>query len=126
MNAFFQSLLQSFHHAWRGLRLAFRTERSFRIHLLVTLLVSTLLLILPLQTYERITILLAIAAVLVLELLNSTVERLADLLKPRLHQYVADVKDLMAGAVLIAALFAAFIGFLIFWPYVTMMFARTL
>ncbi len=126
MSAFFSSLIQSVRHAWRGLRLAFRTERSFRIHILVTLIVTVLLLILPLQTYERITILLAIAAVLVLELLNSTVERLADLLKPRLHQYVADVKDLMAGAVLIAAFFAVCIGFLIFWPYVSMLFARTL
>lgn len=97
--------------------MAFRTERSFRIQTFVGLVVLLLLVILPLSLWERVILLLAITAVLVLELLNSTVERMADLMKPRLHEYVGDIKDLMAGAVFVASLSAALIGILILWPY---------
>jgi diacylglycerol kinase len=49
------------------------------------------------------------------------VERLADLLKPRLSAYVGEVKDLMAAAVLTASLFAALAALLILAPYLKMM-----
>ncbi len=124
MFSFFRSLLKSFSHAWRGLRLAFRTERSFRIQVAVAVMIMAALLLFPLAHEERIIILLAIAAVLVLELLNSTVERMVDLLKPRLNPYVGDIKDLMAGIVLIASIFAAMIGTLILWPHVRIIFSR--
>lgn len=117
MSTLFRSMRQSFVHAWRGIRLAFRTERSFRLQIAAACVVLAVMLVLPLASSERIILLLAIAAVLVLELLNSTVERMVDLLKPRLHEYVGDIKDLMAGAVLVASLFAALIGLLILWPH---------
>lgn len=112
-----QALQRSFSHAWRGLRLAFRTERSFRIQLFFGVAVFAFMWILPLSHSERLVILLAMASVFVLELLNSAVERLADILKPRLDQYVADVKDLMAAAVLIASFFAVLMGLLILGPH---------
>lgn len=124
MIASFRSLLASFRHAMRGLLLAYRTERSFRIQLAIALIVLIATVLLPLERWERAALLLATATVLVLELLNSSLERLVDLLKPRLHEYVADVKDLMAGAVLLAACFAALLGFLILWPYLTTVLAR--
>ncbi len=111
------SLWRSFGHAWRGLRLAFRTEQSFRLQLAIAIGILYLCLVLPLRAWERAILVLAIACVLVLELLNSTVERLVDLVKPRLHSYVHDIKDLMAAAVLLAALFAALVGGVILWPY---------
>jgi diacylglycerol kinase len=61
--------------------------------------------------------LVATAAVLVLELLNSMLERLVDLVKPRMHGYVRDIKDLMAAAVLVTAGFAAVVGLIILLPY---------
>jgi diacylglycerol kinase len=82
------------------------------------------LVILPLAAWERVVLLLAIVAVLVLELLNSAVERLVDLMKPRLHEYVADIKDLMAGAVLLAAFFSVIVGVLILWPHVATVLKR--
>ena len=108
---------RSFGHAWRGLRLAFATERSFRIQVAVALAVILLAILVPFRSWERILLLVATSAVLVLELLNSTVERLVDLFKPRLHPYVGDVKDLMAGAVLVASIFALIVGLLVLWPY---------
>jgi len=45
------------------------------------------------------------------------VERLADLMKPRMNAYVRDIKDIMAAAVLVASVFAVAIACLIIWPY---------
>ena len=108
---------RSISHAWRGLVLAFRTERSFRIQIGAGLVVVVLIIILPFRDWERVILLLATACVLVLELLNSMVERLVDLVKPRLNAYVHDIKDLMAAAVFVASVFALVIGLLILWPH---------
>ncbi|MFZ2803973.1 MAG: diacylglycerol kinase [Patescibacteria group bacterium] len=113
----FSSMWASFGHAWRGLLVAFRTERSFRIQTAAALVVLLLIILFPFQGWERALLLLATASVLVLELLNSMVERLVDLVKPRMHGYVRDIKDLMAAAVLLASLFAVAIALLIVWPY---------
>ncbi len=124
MASSFHSFVQSVRHAWRGLRLAFRTERSFRIQFAIALLVILVLFLFPLEAWQRVILLLASVAVLVLELLNSVVERMVDLLKPRLHEYVGDIKDLMAGAVFVASLGAALIGLLILWPYLGEIFSH--
>lgn len=121
-----KGLGKSFVHAWRGLLLAFSAERSFRVQTAIALLVAAIMFLLPLVLVERAVLLLAIAAVLVLELLNSTVERIADLLKPRLNEYVGDIKDLMAGAVLVASVFAALIGLLILGPHLGNLLERLL
>jgi len=117
MNDGLRAFFLSFVHAWRGLRVAFRTEQSFRIQVAFGLAVFAAIWILPLSATERVILLLAIAAVLVLELLNSMVERMVDLFKPRLHEYVRDIKYLMAATVLLASLFAALVGFMILWPH---------
>jgi diacylglycerol kinase len=85
--------------------------------LVVVILVSTL----PLASGERLMLLLVTGLVLVLELLNTMVERFVDLMKPRLSAYVRDVKDLMAAAVLVAAIFAALIGLMILLPYFSLL-----
>lgn len=118
------SLRRSMLHAWRGLRLTFRTERSFRIQIAVCAVVVLCMLIVPVTTFERLLLILAMSAVLVLELLNSMVERLVDLFTPRLNELVGDIKDIMAGVVLVASVFAAVIGTMIFWPFVSTILAR--
>lgn len=116
MNAF-ADLVKSMNHAWQGLLLAFRTERSFRIQSAAAFVVIVAAFLIPFRSWERALLLLATASVLVLELLNSMVERLIDLVKPRMHSYVRDIKDLMAAAVLLASVFSAALGILIVWPY---------
>lgn len=117
MRSFSHGLKRSFRAAWRGVLMAFRMERSFRIMVAVGLLVVALVSVLPLAAWERLLLLLLTGGVLVLELLNSMVERLADLLKPRLSAYVGEIKDLMAAAVLTAAVFAAGAALIILLPY---------
>lgn len=115
--SFFSSLGQSFKHAWDGLMVAFREEQSFRIQLFVGLVAAALALFLPLQRWERSIVILVIAAVLVLELLNSIVERFVDMLKPRVHEYARQIKDLSAAVVFLVALTATVLAIVIFWPY---------
>lgn len=114
----FLNPFRRFVHAWHGIRLCFRTERSFRLQIVIGLLVLTSAFALPLKPWEQMAVVVVVMLVLVLELLNSSIERLVDFIKPRLHEYAGDIKDLTAGAVLIASLFSVLIGIIIFWPYV--------
>lgn len=112
-----RKLLHSFRHALHGVIRVAREEQNFRIQLAVSAVVLVLMFVLSVPPGEKALLLLATALVLVLELLNSVFERITDLMKPRVHHYVEDVKDMMAGAVLVASLGAAGIGLAIFWPY---------
>lgn len=82
-----------------------------------TLVVVALMLWLPLSMSENIILILVITAVLSIELVNTALERVMDILKPRVHPYARVVKDIMAGAVLVVSLGALLIGGIIFIPY---------
>jgi diacylglycerol kinase len=119
MSHFTRGLSNSFRAAWRGLLLAFKGERTFRVMIAMGLLMVAVVSTAPLALWERLLLLLLTGSVLVLELLNSMVERLVDLLKPRLSTYIGEVKDLMAAAVLTTSIFAAIIALLILLPHLT-------
>ncbi len=115
---------RSVRHATRGVLSVYRTEQNFRIQCVGALVANTLAIVLPLTWDQRLIILIVSASVLVLELVNSAVERLLDLLKPRLNEYAGEVKDVMAGAVLVASLCSVVVGVCIFWPYMLTFLAR--
>lgn len=108
---------KSFKFALHGLRYAFRNERNFRIELMVALGVLVLSLFLGLSLLEKSLLLMMCAIVLGMELANTALERVIDMLKPRVHPYARIVKDVMAGAVLLVCFVAVLIGILIFLPY---------
>jgi diacylglycerol kinase len=103
--------------AWRGVAHAYRSEPNFRWQLIVSALVIACAVYFPLRTWEIIVVVLLVTLVLTMEMLNTVVEYFADLLKPRLHQYVQLIKDVSAGAVLITSLGAVIIGTIIFAPH---------
>ncbi len=109
---------KSLKYALRGIKQVMKQEHSFRIQLIAALVVLVVVFLLPLDVWERVVLLLLVAAVLVLEVINSIFERLSDGLKPRLNEMVKDVKDMMAGAVLITSCTAALIAAMILWPYI--------
>lgn len=113
----FHRLLQSFRDAWRGCRHTFENEQNFRLQIIVSVVVIAAIVYFPLYNWEVILLLLLIGWVLTMELLNTALERFADLLKPRLHHYVHSVKDAMAAAVLISSLGSAIIGLIILLPH---------
>lgn len=109
--------LRSTRHALRGVATVFRTENNFRIQVVVTVLVFVFASLVHVRSWEYILLILLCMSVLVLELLNSVIERMTDGFQPRLRPIARDIKDLMAGAVLLAALTAVAVGLLIFYPY---------
>jgi len=107
----------SFAHALRGVKVVFMQEQSFRIQVVVAVLVLLSAWLVKLTVSEWIILLLLIGSVLALELINSILERVVDTFKPRIHPVVKDIKDIMAATVLIVSAIAAGIGLLIFSPH---------
>jgi len=119
-------LHKSFRYALKGLARVAAEEQNFRIQLFVAAAVTGGMFIFDLSMWEKALLTLSIILVLVLELLNSIFERMVDILKPRIHHYVEDIKDIMAGTVLVASVGALIIGLLIFWPYFVKLLAGSL
>lgn len=113
-----QRLTISIRAALRGIGIAVREENSFRVQLVAALGVFVLIGVLDLATWEAVALAMMAVVVLVLELLNTVFERIIDMMKPRLSPYVATVKDMLAGAVLVASIGALVIGIVILWPHV--------
>lgn len=110
--------IHSFRYASRGLWYVARRERTFQVHLFLAAMVLVLCVMYPVKIWEIIILVIMIVLVLVLEIANTAVEKIIDVLKPRIHFYVQIAKDLMAAAVLVAATGALVVGLLIFWPYI--------
>ncbi|MFA5129717.1 MAG: diacylglycerol kinase [Patescibacteria group bacterium] len=124
MKRYFMSLGKSFRAAVRGFVHTFAHERTFQVMVAMALGVLIVASLLPLGAGEKGILLLVTGLVLVLELVNTMVERLVDLLKPRLSSYVQDVKDVMAAAVFVGSLFACIIGVTILFPYLSVILSQ--
>lgn len=109
-------LLESIREASEGLYLVYRREQNFRTQILVGVLVVLLGIWVRLDRGEWLIVLLVISFILTLEIVNSVVEYLLDILRPRLHDQVKVLKHMMAGAVWLASLMAVIVGLIIFLP----------
>jgi diacylglycerol kinase (ATP) len=109
-------LWRSFGYAFKGIAYAATTQLNFRVHLVATLLAVFLGLWLKITADEWRWIMLCIALVLVVELLNTAIEILTDLVSPGYNEKAGHAKDVAAGAVVLTALFALITGLLIFVP----------
>jgi diacylglycerol kinase len=112
------SIRNSFRYAQRGLIHTFKTQQSFRIQIVCALVIVFFMVFFEVTTKDAIILLFAIAAVLILEIINTVFEYLTDLVNPKLQPAARVVKDTMAGAVFLASLFAVIVGGVIFWPYI--------
>lgn len=110
-------LRKSFSYALGGLSYVIKHEQNFRIQLFCAFLVLLCALFFRIRSLEFILLCGAVAMVLILEIINTAIERSLDIVKPRLSEQVKMVKDIMAGAVLIASIFALILAIFIFWPH---------
>ena len=108
--------MKSFLFAFKGLAYAFKTQLNFRIHCFFTVAAAVLGLYAQLNFSEWLWISLAIALVIILELINTAIEVLVDLISPEQNLKAGSIKDLSAAAVLVAGLFALVVGLIIFVP----------
>ena len=109
-------IFRSFYFAFAGLFHLFRTQRNARIHLLIAAAACGLATWLRISRAEWATLVLTIAAVIILEGLNTAMEAAVDLASPQLHPLAKVAKDLAAGMVLIAAIASIAVGLFILGP----------
>ncbi len=113
LRKFFRGLRRALTALW----LALRSEQNFRIQAILAVGVLVVAWWLKITALEFAVVSVAISLVLGLELINSALERLVDMAEPRIHHYAAEIKNLMAGAVLVSAVAAAAVVALVFVPY---------
>ncbi|MFA6095587.1 MAG: diacylglycerol kinase family protein [Candidatus Paceibacterota bacterium] len=109
---------RSFAHALRGIRYAL-SGRNFRVQAIIALAVLGLSCYLRISPDEWLAVIFAIGLVLSMEATNTAVEEICNKFHPETHPHIALIKDLAAGAVLIASLAALAIGLVVFLPYIS-------
>ena len=108
------SIIESFNFAFEGIIHVLRTQRNMRIHFAVAVLVLIAALVSGVDKMELIALLLAIAFVLIAEMLNTAVEAAIDVATTSFDPMAKLAKDIAAGAVLIATAVAVAVGYLVF------------
>src|SRR5215207_51586 len=107
------AVFQSFNYAFEGVIHALRTQRNMRIHFAVAAAVLVLAFIYDVTRLELSALMIAIAFVLIAEMVNTAVEATIDLSTPSFDPLAKIAKDLAAGAVLIASVNAIAVGYLV-------------
>lgn len=108
--------ITSFYYAFKGVADVLRTQINMRIHLMAALTAIVLGIVLNISTLEWIAICICIGMVMALEAMNTAVEYLTDLVSPEYHPLAGKAKDAAAAAVLLAAMAALVVGWVVFGP----------
>lgn len=114
--------LKGFGYAYSGIRATFSTELNFRFHFFAMLTALGLGFFLSISIQEWLWVFLAIALVMALELVNTALEALANLVSLEFHPLVKKAKDATAGAVLVISVFALLVGGIVFVPKIWLLF----
>lgn len=108
-------VVDSFNNAIEGIIYSVRTQRNMRIHMTSALAVLTGCFFYKLSKVELLIIITAISFVMFAELINTAIECTIDIISNYYHPLAKTAKNTAAGAVLVAAINAAFIGYIVFW-----------
>jgi len=111
-----RDIFQAFRFAFSGLWYTLRTQRNMRVHLAVAGIVAVLGIWLELSADQWAMLALTSGLVLFSEMTNTVIENLVDLVCPDYHPLAKIIKDVMAGAVVLAAAVAVIVGLLILGP----------
>ncbi len=107
---------KSFGYAINGIKQSL-SQRNIKIQIVIAVIAIVLGFIFTIRPGEWCIILLCIGMVLSLEITNTALEHLVDLVSPDYNEKAGKIKDLAAGAVLVASIFSAIIGLIIFWKH---------
>ena len=118
-----RNLIFSFKYAISGLNYCIKYERNFKIQLFLGILSVCLSLFLHFTTIENIILFATIFYVLILELLNTSIENIVDLLVDQKFSELAKIaKDSAAGAVFLASINSIFVALYLFVPKIKLLF----
>jgi diacylglycerol kinase (ATP) len=114
--SFAEGRCKSFVFAWNGVRVFFKTEANAQVHLFFTVVAVMLSFSLPLSKSEILFIVFSVAFVWMAEVINTVIEKLVDFISVESDPRIKIIKDMAAGAVLIASAAALLAGLIIFLP----------
>lgn len=106
--------IRSLEDSFRGICSALRREKNMRLHLISAAIVLAASLYFKVDKIEFLFVLTAIALVLVTEMINTAIEAAVDLKTMEFHPLARLAKNVAAGAVLCAAIFALVVGYIVF------------
>lgn len=115
----FNRIVNKFWNALKGFYILLKEEKSLWFELFVTLIVIILGIVFEITVNEWMLLALTIALVIGMEILNTALEYLVDIISFEYNLKAKKVKDLGAAATLFAALVSIIIGLVIFIPYFT-------
>lgn len=110
-----KKIVDSFNNALEGILYAIRTQLNMKIHLVVAFFIMSISLFYDTTKIELIILSLTITLVIFAELMNTAIEIAIDATTNYYHPLAKIAKNISAGAVLLTALNAVFIGYLVFW-----------
>lgn len=116
------SLTSSFRYAFQGLSEAFQNEPNLRIHVVIALIAISTAALLKLNYIEWLILFITIFLVIMLELINTVLENLVNIVSPEFSEYAKRAKDISAGAVLVAATVSVTVGLVLFLPKLLLLF----
>lgn len=110
-----KKIIDSFNNAIDGIIYTVRTQRNMKIHLSITLVVLLLCLFFDVSKVEFLILAITITMVIAAELLNTSIEAVVDMKTNHYHPLAKVSKNVAAGAVLLTAINAVVVGYIIFW-----------
>ena len=108
--------MKGFRYAFAGIEKFVLHERNAVIHLAATILVIVAALLLRVSVNEAIALTIAVGLVWIAEMFNTCIEKAMDFISSEEHPSIAFIKDVAAGAVLVASIISFIIGLLVFIP----------
>lgn len=114
--SYFISRLKSVGFALRGAYFLLKTEASIQVQFTIVVILTILGFYFNISKVEWLFQLLAFGTVMSTEGINTAIEELANFIHPEKHKKIGLIKDISAGAVFIASLFAVIIGLIIYIP----------
>lgn len=105
---------EKFNVAFEGIFETIRTERHMKFHCFCTIIVFILSMFLEIGKYEALAIVISVSLTWIAELFNTAIESCVDMVTEKYHPLAKRAKDIAAGAVLITALNAIFVGYIVF------------
>lgn len=115
--SYFKNRLNAFKFAFHGMAHFFTNEAHAKVHVLATIIAIGAGIYFDINRADWLWISLAIGIVFITEMVNSSIERMVDLHSKEKSTLAKQAKDLGAGAVFVAAIFAIVVAVLVFQPY---------
>jgi len=116
------NLTSSFKNAINGLFYVIKSERNMKIHVIAAFLAISAGVILDLSPEEFLLVCFAVCMVIVSEIFNTAIELIVDVIVDIYHPKAKIIKDIAAGGVLVSAIFAVVVGYVVFYDKLTALF----